>query len=164
MTGSYKTKNYLDMELKNINNIKGEISELPLFSNLDNNDESQNYESNDKINFCSGIGKYYATNFCLFFLVIASIIFMFCIQFKIDDLQTSIVALDKEISAYKSEINILEVEWVYLTRPERLRILSNKYLENSKHINPTQVKDVATLQKYYFARLKKYETENLAMN
>jgi len=88
---------------------------------------------------------------------------MFYVQFKTDDLQNNIVAIDKEITAYKNEIRILEAEWVYLTRPERLRILSARYLKNNRYSDSNQIKDIALLKTYYQANLKRLRSKKLAM-
>ena len=87
---------------------------------------------------------------------------MFLIQFKVDNFQDKVGEIDAKISALDDEIRVLEVEWVYLTRPERLRSLSERYLQNNGYIASNQVKDVDDLQKYYTASLRRQE--NIAMN
>ena len=55
------------------------------------------------------------------------------------DLQSKLNKINEEIGYLEDEVKILKIEWVYLTRPERLRILSSKYLEN-KDIDLSQIK------------------------
>ncbi len=115
-----------------------------------------------RIENLSKTSKCYLINSCLAFIVLFSIMMMFLIQFKVDNLQDQVGEIDAKISALDDEIRVLEVEWVYLTRPERLRSLSERYLQNNGYIASNQVKDVDNLQKYYTANLR--QQENIAMN
>jgi hypothetical protein len=85
--------------------------------------------------------KIYIFNFFLFLTVIAAICSMFFVQFKSNNLQSKLNKINEEIGYLEDEVKILEIEWVYLTRPERLRILSTKYLEN-KDIDLSQIKTI----------------------
>ena len=107
---------------------------------------------------------YYTSNIIMALLVMMSIYLMFYVQFKVDNLQDKVSEVDNKIIAYEDEIGVLEVEWVYLTRPERLRILSQKYLENNDYIASNQVKDVNKLEKYSLSKLEEYENKQLAMS
>jgi hypothetical protein len=115
-----------------------------------------------KINNLSKATKCYLINSVLACAVLFSIMLMFFIQFKVDGLQGGVNKIDSEISALDDEIRVLEVEWVYLTRPERLRMLSERYLQDNGYIAANQVKDAQHLQVYYTANLRKQE--NIAMN
>lgn len=107
---------------------------------------------------------YYVSNIIMASLVMMSIYLMFYVQFKVDNLQDKVSEVDNKIIAYEDEIGVLEVEWVYLTRPERLRILSQKYLENNDYIASNQVKDVDKLERYSLSKLEEYENKQLAMS
>ena len=106
--------------------------------------------------------KHYLINFSLVWVVLFSIVLMFFVQFKVDGLQDKVSDVDIKISALDDEIRVLEVEWVYLTRPERLRMLSSKYFQSNGYIASNQVKDAKDLQTYYSANLRK--VGNFAMN
>ena len=58
--------------------------------------------------------------------LLLSISLLFIIQFKVDILSSELSRVENEIVSYQEEIKILDIEWVYLTRPERLRILAKK--------------------------------------
>ena len=99
----------------------------------------------------------------MFFSVLASIYLMFFVQFKVENLQDKIIAIDEDIASYEDEIKVLQVEWVYLTRPERLRILAKKYLHNNDYIASNQVKNFAELEKYYLTNLAKSSNQQVAL-
>lgn len=89
---------------------------------------------------------------------------MFVVQFRVEALQDEITNTENEIVAYQDQIQLLEVEWVYLTRPERLRTLASTYLQNNGYALASQIKDMDELEKYYLASYKKTEMDNLALS
>jgi cell division protein FtsL len=103
--------------------------------------------------------KFYFTNFSLAAAVIFSIIFMFLVQFKVESLQDEMIKVENEIAAFEDEIQLLEVEWVYLTRPARLRSLATSYLKNNSYVLASQIKNEDELEKFYFANYQKVETK-----
>ena len=76
--------------------------------------------------FWQSLHKFYFANLLLVASVIFSIIFTLLVQFRVEGLQDDMVKTENEIIAYEDEIQLLEVEWVYLTRPERLRTLASR--------------------------------------
>lgn len=74
------------------------------------------------------------------------------------------VKTENEIIAYEDEIQLLEVEWVYLTRPERLRTLASRYLQDNGYALASQIKDVDKLEQYYLVNYQKAEEKLLASN
>ena len=88
---------------------------------------------------------------------------MFVVQFKVESLQDEITHAENEIASYQDQIQFLEVEWVYLTRPERLRTLATNYLQNNGYALASQIKNVDDLEKYYLATYEKTEVDKLAL-
>jgi hypothetical protein len=107
--------------------------------------------------------KFYLTNSALISGIILSIILMFVVQFKVESLQDEIANAENEIASYQDQIQFLEVEWVYLTRPERLRTLAANYLQNNGYALASQIKNVDDLEKYYLATYEKTEVDKLAL-
>ncbi|MFT6332076.1 MAG: hypothetical protein ACJAW3_000401 [Lentimonas sp.] len=114
-----------------------------------------------KFNNISAATKVYLVNSALYLAVLFSVILMFFIQFKVDNIQRNVDVSNNKIDDLEDEIRVLEVEWVYLTRPARLRDLSQKYLKNNQYVAANQIKDALTLQKYYLAKAK--ERDDLVM-
>lgn len=111
--------------------------------------------------FWQSLNKFYFANFVLGFCVIFSIILMFIVQFKVESLQDEMVKVENEIAAFEDEIQLLEVEWVYLTRPARLRTLAANYLKDNGYILASQIKKEEELEKYYFANYQKVESKEI---
>lgn len=105
------------------------------------------------------INKFYVCNMLLVAAVICSVVFMFSVQFKVENLQDRIVDAQSDILAYEDQMKILEVEWVYLTRPERLRQLAEVYLKGNDYTLASQIKDVDKLSKYYLVNYRKSQSE-----
>lgn len=86
------------------------------------------------------------------------------VQFHVESLQDEIVKTESEIASYEDEIQLLEVEWVYLTRPERLRTLAARYLQNNGYALASQIKGESQLEKYYLANYQKVEVQDVVQN
>jgi cell division protein FtsL len=110
------------------------------------------------------VNKFYLANGLLMSAIFLSIIFMFVVQFKVESLQDEIVKTETDIVAYQDKIQLLEVEWVYLTRPERLRTLASAYLQNNGYALASQIKDVDKLEKYYLVNYQKAESRELVVD
>lgn len=70
-------------------------------------------------------------------------------------MQDEIAKTESEIAVYEDEIQLLEVEWTYLTRPSRLRVLAAQYLQDNTYAFANQIKEVEQLEKYYLVSYKK---------
>ncbi len=107
--------------------------------------------------------KFYLANISLVAAVILSIVLMFAVQFKVESLQEEVLKTEGEIVAFEDEIQLLEVEWVYLTRPERLRTLASRFLQDNSYALASQIKDTRQLEQYYLVNYKKAEEQQVAM-
>lgn len=114
--------------------------------------------------FWQSLNKFYFTNFVFAFCVIFSIIMTFVVEGYVEALQDDMVKTESEISAYEDEIQLLEVEWVYLTRPDRLRSLAARYLKDNGYALASQIKDEEKMEKYYFTNYQKFESKQVAVN
>lgn len=93
---------------------------------------------------------------------VLSIVGLFTVQFQVDELNQGLQRVESEIASYEEEIKILDIEWVYLTRPERLRKLAATYLENSDYIDVSQIKNYQQLKPYFSAKYNKSQEKTYA--
>ncbi len=107
--------------------------------------------------FWQHLNKFYLANISVVAAVMLTIILMFFVQFKVESLQDEVVKAESEIAAFEDEIQLLEVEWVYLTRPERLRNLASRFLQDNSYMLASQIKDEGRLEQYYLVSYKKSE-------
>ncbi len=110
------------------------------------------------------IDKFYLANLSLISAIFLSIIVMFAVQFRVEGLQDEISKTENDIVAYRDKIQLLEVEWVYLTRPERLRSLAAHYLQDNGYALASQIKGADKLESYYLANYQKVEAQEVAEN
>ena len=110
------------------------------------------------------INKFYFSNIMLVATIFCSIVIMFTVQFKVEALQDEMSKAESDIVEYEDKIKLLEVEWVYLTRPERLRTLANIYLKDNGYTLASQIKETEKLEKYYLAVYQNSEAEEVAAN
>ncbi len=109
--------------------------------------------------YWQSLNKFYFTNFMLAATLLFSILAMFIVQSKMEFLQDSMVKVENEIVAFEDEIQLLEVEWVYLTRPDRLRTLASRYLKDNGYALASQIKDEEKIEKYYLANYSTVEED-----
>ena len=99
----------------------------------------------------SSLNKFYFANFMAVLSILFSIIFMFYVQFKVEKLKHIIAQNRINISDYEDQIRLLEVEWVYLTRPERLRQISTRFLKNNGYALASKIKGEDEIERFYNA-------------
>lgn len=107
------------------------------------------------------INKFHFTNCVIFSSVFLSILLMFFVQFKVENLQDEISKAENEISSYQDQIQLLEVEWVYLTRPERLRTLASRYLKDNGYALASQIKDSNRFEQYHLVKYRHETVEDV---
>ncbi len=119
---------------------------------------------NELKQFLNSLNKLYFCNFVAVFAVILAIAGAFFVQFKVESLQDSIAQAENEIAEYKDQIKLLEVEWTYLTRPERLRTLAARYLKDNGYTLASQIKDNSAMDKYFTYATQNSKEAQMAMN
>lgn len=67
-----------------------------------------------------------------------SVFGLFQIKFKVHSLHIEVAELKKQLEHEKNSIHVLKAEWAYLTQPDRLQKLSEKYL-NLKELQHDQI-------------------------
>ncbi len=68
--------------------------------------------------------------FLIIVMIVSALAFIFpYMSYVIDKQNAQLSSLDTEIHAMENNISILESEWSYLSRPERLSALASKYLD-----------------------------------
>ncbi len=90
--------------------------------------------------------------FLIIVMIVSALAFIFpYMSYVIDQQNAQLSSLDTEIHAIENSISILESEWSYLSRPERLSALSSKYLD----MQPPQAVQIATFESLDLQRADK---------
>ena len=66
---------------------------------------------------------------------------LFYVKHIVANLEEDLASLHKSIKSDKEEIHVLTAEWTYLSRPERIKDLANKYLD----LAPTKSAQIADI-------------------
>lgn len=69
---------------------------------------------------------------------------LYMMKYKVQAVKSEVAALERQIVDEKRNLHVLEAEWSYLNRPERLRLLSDKYLA-LEPVTGKQMTDYASL-------------------
>lgn len=54
---------------------------------------------------------------------------LFVVKYRVQDLEAEFKDVNRQISASKEDIHVLQAEWSHLNQPQRLRQLAGQYLE-----------------------------------
>ena len=71
--------------------------------------------------------------------LIGSAVYAYSIKYQTSYRAEQIVKTKLEIKAERDAIAVLRAEWAYMTRPERLQALADKYLPDLKQLQVTQI-------------------------
>ena len=63
---------------------------------------------------------------------------LFLVKYKVQDLDEQLAKLEAKKITTQESIHVLEAEWTFLNKPDRLESLANKYLE----LSPTEAKQL----------------------
>ena len=64
---------------------------------------------------------------------------LYQIKYKIQSLNQDLAGIQDAVRIEQDEIHVLEAEWAYLNRPQRLAQLSGKYLSFLRPVSPSQI-------------------------
>lgn len=62
-------------------------------------------------------------------LLVAGAVGLYMVKYKVQSVKAEVALAEKQLSEEKRNIHVLNAEWTYLTRPERIKVLSAKYLD-----------------------------------
>lgn len=68
---------------------------------------------------------------------------LFNITFKVEKLQDELHALNRQILEEQKDVHVLQAEWTYLSRPERIEALSHRLLPD---MQPPAADQVGTIE------------------
>ncbi len=68
---------------------------------------------------------------------------VYLVKYSVQDVQREVAAVKRELAVEKESLHLLNAEWAYLNRPDRLRQLADRHLDlvplDSKQINSVSV-------------------------
>lgn len=70
---------------------------------------------------------------------------LYMVKFSVQNLQRDVRAVEVELAAEKESLHLLNAEWAYLNRPERLRALSERHLDMVP-LDSQRIENVSLLQ------------------
>ena len=69
---------------------------------------------------------------------------LYTVKYRVQAIKAEVAATERQLLEEKKNLHVLEAEWSYLNRPERLARLSDKYLVVGS-LTGEQLKDYASL-------------------
>jgi len=76
--------------------------------------------------------------------VAALAIGLYMVKYSVQDVQRKVATLKAELASEKESLHLLNAEWAYLNRPDRLRQLADKHLDLVP-LDSRQIESVAVL-------------------
>lgn len=69
------------------------------------------------------------TSFFVLVVVSAAALFgLYRVKYEVQALRTQVIQTARELESERESLNVAAAEWAYLNRPDRLRVLADKYL------------------------------------
>lgn len=75
-------------------------------------------------------------------LCVASGFALFSIAFAVEDLESELAAINRNIERERESLHVLQAEWTYLNRPDRIEDLASQLLP---HLNQPMVEQLVAL-------------------
>lgn len=63
--------------------------------------------------------------------VVIAVFLLYRVKYEVQALRTQVADASRQLEAEKEALHVVAAEWAYLNRPERLRMLSQKYLSSA---------------------------------
>lgn len=93
------------------------------------------------------MNKSLTTLICMMCLAVAAF-GVYMVKYVVQDVQREVASLDAEVKKERESLHLLNAEWAYLNRPERLHALADKHLALAP-LDSRQIQDVAILPAAY---------------
>lgn len=78
------------------------------------------------------------------FVIVCAASALYAVKYRVQGMDEEIVAMKSQIKAEKSALHVLNAEWAYLTRPDRIRKLAEKHLSLAP-VSGLQMADVSEI-------------------
>ncbi len=62
-------------------------------------------------------------------VVFVAVLGLYKVKYKVHEMKSQVTSLESELATESQAVHVLEAEWSYLTRPERVRQLASQYLK-----------------------------------
>lgn len=66
---------------------------------------------------------------------------LFYVKHVVENTENELASLENQINSDQDEIHVLKAEWIYLSRPDRVKKLANQYLD----LQPTNSQQIADI-------------------
>lgn len=85
---------------------------------------------------------------------------VYMVKYKVQDLKKEVALTEKLLAEEKKNLHVLKAEWAFLTRPDRIRKLSAKYL----NVKPMMGKQITELASLPYSKVIDTNPQNVADN
>jgi len=62
-------------------------------------------------------------------VVFVAVLGLYKVKYKVHEVKSQVAGLESQLALESQAVHVLEAEWSYLTRPERVRELANQHLK-----------------------------------
>lgn len=73
---------------------------------------------------------------------------LYLVKYTVQDVQRDVAALQEDLNKEQESLHLLNAEWAYLNRPERLRALADRHLDLMP-LDSRQIQQVSILPAAY---------------
>lgn len=77
-------------------------------------------------------------------LFVASAFLLYMVKYQVQYLRQQVAETSRELEQERESLHVVQAEWAYLNRPERLQILAREYLASSE-MTASQVADIQAI-------------------